>query len=72
MGGRKEGGEGRREVVVGRGEDVGEGKGDVEVVRGEGEVEVVRGEEEEESEYEEEGMYDPRRPTGCEVGCRGL
>lgn len=59
---------GRREVVVGRGEEEG--------VKGEDGAEGVRGEgarrEEEESEDEDEGMYDPRRPTGCEVGCRGL
>jgi len=57
-------------VVVGRGEEEGvKGEDGAEGGRGE----VVRGkEEEEESEDEEGGMYDPRQPTGCEVGCRGL
>lgn len=53
------GGDEKAEMKVGKADEVDEAHGNVVEGKGEGESE------------DEEGGYDPRRPTGCWRGCKG-
>ncbi|MCJ1463176.1 hypothetical protein MMC07_001781 [Pseudocyphellaria aurata] len=72
--GEPDGSDEKKTVRLGAGEgmDIGDGdEAEIRVKGREGETKPKGAEEESESEDEGEEKYDPRRPTGCRVGCRG-